>query len=540
MADKDSGGAEDGIQPAAHGEAYPGPPDYPAPPDPNAPQPYPYQQHPQQQYSQQHPQQQDSRPYPPQQHPPQQYPQNGPGQPHPPQDYSPQHPQQAHPPVDYSRQPYSPPYPPQQYRRQNEPGPPYPPQAYPPQQDPPNGPGQPYPPQAYPPQQYPPQNYTGQLHPPAYPPPSWPPRQYPPQQYGPYGPQYPQRRRPWFTGPPPGVPYHRMARTAAMRWWHLIVGTLAIIVAGFVVITGLMLALMLVWYLATGNELPLAGEPSSTDLIFTDDTADLAASLAVIAIFLPIILLAAVVIQHRRPGTLASVLGRLRWRWLLACLAAAIVTCLVSYGLSVAVASTIEDPSGEASWVGWSRFALPALVVVLLVPFQAAAEEFFFRGWLLQGIAAYTLEGRRGQLARRLAPLFGTAWPAIVLSGIVFVLGHGYTGWGMLDVFGFAVVSGWLAVRTGGLESSIAIHVANNLVAFLLSAAAGDLGLEQGSVRWQYLLTDLLPLIGYAAFILWLARRKQVATVTQPSSGSPRSQLSNESGSHPGTPSTAR
>lgn len=481
MADKDSGEAGDDIRPAAHGEAYPGPADYAAPP-----QPYPPQQHPQQQYSQQ--------PQNPQQnaHTP------------PAQDYPPQHAQQPH-----SQQHQQPQYPMAQ---------PYPPQDYP----------------RYAPQQYPPQNFPGQPYPPAYPP-----QQYP-QQYGPYGPGYPQARRPWFTGPPPGVPYHRMARTAAMRWWHLIVGTLGIFVAGFVVITGLMLALMLVWYLATGNELPLASQASNTDLIFKNDTADLAASLAVIAIFLPIILLAATVIQRRRPGTLASVLGRLRWRWLFTCLVAAVVTCLVSYGLSVAVATTINDPGGEASWVGWSRFAVPALVVVLLVPLQATAEEFFFRGWLLQGIAGYTLEGRRSALARRLAPVFGTAWPAIVLSGIVFVLGHGYTGWGILDVFGFAVVSGWLAVRTGGLESSIGIHVANNLVAFLLSAAAGDTGLEQGAVRWQYMLTDLLPLIGYAVFVVWLSRRKQVATVTQPSSGSPRSQVSNEPGSHPGTPSTAR
>ena len=58
--------------------------------------------------------------------------------------------------------------------------------------------------------------------------------------------------------------------------------------AGFVVITGLMFALMLVWYLATGNALPLVSEPSSTDLIFNNDTADLAASLAVLAIFLPL------------------------------------------------------------------------------------------------------------------------------------------------------------------------------------------------------------------------------------------------------------
>jgi membrane protease YdiL (CAAX protease family) len=403
-------------------------------------------------------------------------------------------------------------------------------------------PGPPTYPAAPTPQSYPqpdPQSYPAP-YPPQY---QGPAPQYPPYpQYQPPG-DWPQQRRPWFTGPPPGTPYHRMARTAAMRWWHLIVGTLAIIAGGFFVITGLMFALMLAWFVSTGDDLPLVSEPSGTDLIFTDDTADLAAALAVIAIFLPLILLAAIVIQRRHPGTLSSVLGRLRWRWLLTCAIPAIVTCLVSFGLSVVVATSTDDPAGEASWVGWSRFAGPALLIVLLVPLQSAAEEYFFRGWLLQGIAAYTLDTRRGRLARRLAPLFRTAWPAIVLSGVVFVFGHAYTGWGIVDIFGFAVLSGWLSVRTGGLESSIVIHVANNVTAFLFSAAAGDLGLEQGSVRWQYVVTDLLPLIGYAAAVLWLARRKQVATVTladQSSSGSPSSQFSQGSGSHPGTPSTAR
>jgi CAAX protease family protein len=358
----------------------------------------------------------------------------------------------------------------------------------------------------------------------------------------PQQPYQPAARRPWIQAPPPGTPYHRLARTPAQRWWQAVAGTLAIVAAGLVVVAGGLLAGTIAWYTLTGRELPvLTGPTPSGDLLFSDETADLAFALGVIAVYLPIVLLAALVFQRRRPGTLSSVVGRLRWRWLLTCFGLAAATCLVSYGLSVLVSGLVDDPGEQVEWVGWSRFAVPALVILVLVPLQSAAEEYFFRGWLLQSIAGCTLETRSGRLARRLSVMFRTPWPAIVISAIVFVFSHGYTGWGMVDVFGFAVVSGWLAVRTGGLESSIAIHVANNLVAFGFSAAAGQLDIVQGSVPWPYVFTDLLPLAGYAAAVLWLVRRRRIATVTpQSSSGIEVSQPSQESGSQFGTPSTAR
>lgn len=345
-----------------------------------------------------------------------------------------------------------------------------------------------------------------------------------------------------YFGPvPPGVRYHRVARTARLRWWHLPVGTLGIAVLGFFAVAALITGVYLIWWASTGSEPGLA-DGSGSDILFRNDTADIGAALGTIAVFLPMIFVAAVVIDRRRPGYLSSVAGRLRWRWLLVCALPAVATCVVSYVLSVLVGSAIDDPDAEGTFVGWSAFVVPLIVVVVLVPLQSATEEYFFRGWLIQGIGAYTLETRRGRLAHRLRPLFGTPWPAIVVSGALFVAGHGYTGWGIVDIFGFAVLSGWLTVRTGGLEASIAIHVANNLFAFGFSAAVGDLGLDQGAVPWQYVLTDLLPLIGYAAMVLWLAKRRElrVRTPAQPSSGSLPSQVSQESGSQPGTPSTAR
>jgi hypothetical protein len=74
---------------------------------------------------------------------------------------------------------------------------------------------------------------------------------------------------------------------------------------------------------------------------------------------------------------------------------------------------------------------------------------------------------------------------------------------------------GWLAVRTGGLEAPIALHVVNNVLAFLPSAAAGNLdqALRQGSVPWQSLAGTVVQLIVFAGIVLILARKWAIQTV---------------------------
>ena len=59
----------------------------------------------------------------------------------------------------------------------------------------------------------------------------------------------------------------------------------------------------------------------------------------------------------------------------------------------------------------------------------------------------------------------------------------------MVDIFLFALTVGWLTVRTGGLEAGIALHALNNLLAFLLPAAIGQLSGwdDQGGAPWTLL-----------------------------------------------------
>src|SRR5690606_27199945 len=126
------------------------------------------------------------------------------------------------------------------------------------------------------------------------------------------------------------------------------------------------------------------------DLTFADPVTGLALTLGAIAIAIPVVYCAAALVQRRPPGTLSSVAGRLRWRWLLTCVPVAFgagvlgnVTLAVVYGVTGA------DSAGVFGWVGWEAFLPGLLVTLLLVPFQAAAEEYVFRGWVLQAFGAF-------------------------------------------------------------------------------------------------------------------------------------------------------
>ncbi len=293
----------------------------------------------------------------------------------------------------------------------------------------------------------------------------------------------------WLREAPPGRPFHQLARHDMYRWWRPLLGLLFIVVVGIGVMLGLALGMELVVWALTGDWL----EFGSGEVLFTNDLANLFALIGSIAILLPVVFLATLMVERRPIGSLSSVQGALRWRWLALCLVPAVGYMLASIGLSALV--DLTEPGAESfTWIGWAEFWPALLVIVLLVPVQAAAEEYAFRGWLLQAVGSWTSR-------------FGSsAWPAIVISAIPFVVGHGYTDWGPVDIGLFAVATGWVVVRTGGLEAAIALHVVNNLTGLTAAASEGDLSLEQGAVPWTDTLSTAVPLLVWAVVVVWMFR----------------------------------
>lgn len=81
------------------------------------------------------------------------------------------------------------------------------------------------------------------------------------------------------------VPYHRLARTDAHRWWRPVLGTAFIVVAGAV--------LALLAYLIFGAAAALAGRPDvAGEVPAFGALGDLAISFLIVATLLPVTLLA--------------------------------------------------------------------------------------------------------------------------------------------------------------------------------------------------------------------------------------------------------
>lgn len=293
------------------------------------------------------------------------------------------------------------------------------------------------------------------------------------------------------TAAAPGSPYHRLAHTARHRWWrHLL--------AFLVVVVGWTLGAAVVYGVAATAAL-VADRPMGADgLPSLGGHADLALMFAMVAVLLPVTVLAVWWLERRPAGSLSSVTGRLRLRWLAWCLLPAAVALALILGLGTLVT---PDAADEGAWAGWRSFGISLALLVVFVPVQAAAEEYAFRGFLLQAVGAFL---------RR-------PWVPILVQAVLFAAVHGWgTPWGFADLVVFGMLTGYLTIRTGGLEAAIALHVVNNLVAAGLAAALGQFSIDEtaADLPWQMVLVDVPVLVAYTLVILWLAKRRRLAVVS--------------------------
>lgn len=254
----------------------------------------------------------------------------------------------------------------------------------------------------------------------------------------------------------PALSYHQLASSDARhRWWRpLVVGLVA---AG---LYGALMVVLLIVGVLTSLAVPRVDtvlQRFFAEPLDLGDPVAFALLLASVALMLPALLVATRLTGSRPVGLLSSVAGRLRWKWLWTTTALAFAVWLPVMAAWLAYESVTGTL--EVRQVAPATMITLLATTLLLVPFQAAAEECVFRGYLAQALGSWLRH-----------PAF-----AVLLPVPLFVAGHGYGLLGAIDVGVFAVVCGWLAWRTGGLEAPIAAHVANNMVLMALSAVGlGD------------------------------------------------------------------
>lgn len=230
----------------------------------------------------------------------------------------------------------------------------------------------------------------------------------------------------------------------------------------------------------------------------------LAAGMVALALLTPWSML----LQRWLYGVPARSLHSLRERLRLDLLARAALVSLPIWTVYMAVITLLPG----VNRVEWAVADLIAclVVTVVLVPLQAAGEEYAFRGLALRIGASWGAGPRSGLVI------------GLLVSSLLFTLVHfAADPWLNLYYFVFGVCLGVIAWRSGGLEIPIVLHAVNNVLAFLYVIVLHmdlNAGFDRSAGVGSPLLLLSCAIFVAAAGIVWL-RTRRPATAGLPAAG---------------------
>jgi uncharacterized protein len=259
--------------------------------------------------------------------------------------------------------------------------------------------------------------------------------------------------------------YQQLLRGPRFRWWR---PPLAILLA-------LMFALLILLTLYVMFRMAGFGQAARASF----EAGDLAPGAFVflnlgLASLVPACMLATRIAHGMGAGYASSVVGRFRWRWAWRC---TLITVPV-YLACVLLGLLVEGPEGAIP----AQQGLLLLAIFATTPLQAAGEEYFFRGLLLQNTGAWS---RHPGVALVMSTVLTTA---------LFTAAHGSADpWIGIDLALGSVAGCILIWRTGGLEAAIVLHAVNNVVGMATTVVFG--GWAEGFVGPESQGEPLDPLV---------------------------------------------
>lgn len=295
--------------------------------------------------------------------------------------------------------------------------------------------------------------------------------------------------------------YHQLHHARGRKVWKSVVGALLAGFVGFIVVP----VLWLVVFVLVGVVF-IDRDPEQ----FMEEVSGLASMtpwtmaflFLTLASLIPTVWAVNKLMHGLGLGWVTSVFGRMRWKYFLVCLGLAVLALAATLMVSALTPQDAMDV-GPTEVNDFTRTTLDfLLLVVLLVPLQAAGEEYLFRGYLTQACGG----------------LFSAPWVsrtvAVVVPAFLFALAHGAQDPPIFfDRLAFGLVAGVLVIVTGGLEAAIAMHVLNNYVAFSLALAFTDMdtALQPTAGTWWTLPSTLTQSFVYLALAWWAGRKMGLA-----------------------------
>ena len=202
-----------------------------------------------------------------------------------------------------------------------------------------------------------------------------------------------------------------------------------------------------------------------------------------IAVFIPAIYIASKIVRDRPFSSYASSRGGWNWKLYFKCL-------LIPLAVYI-IANVISIPFDNNPKTSTSQVSLITMVLsLILIPLQCIAEEYVFRGALMQALGSW----------------FKIPILAIIIQAILFALLHSYDALGVVSIAISGVVYGLLAWRTNGIEAGAAIHSINNLMGFYIVALG--LGSISSKVSITEFIIDVAITLISAAALYYIGNKK--------------------------------
>lgn len=201
------------------------------------------------------------------------------------------------------------------------------------------------------------------------------------------------------------------------------------------------------------------------------------------AIILPALLISIRIVKERPFSSYLSSNGGWNWYTFFKSILISIIVCSVFYiiGFFAGGVPLQENILFDTSGL---------IVLTIMLPIQCIAEEYLFRGFLMQTFGAW----------------FGKPIIAIILQSACFALFHPYNINGMVAIFISGTIYGTIVHKTGGLEAVCAIHILTNYIAFYSSGFG--FSKVTSNVDTPSLIISVVMDVVFALAVLWIVRKK--------------------------------
>ena len=203
-------------------------------------------------------------------------------------------------------------------------------------------------------------------------------------------------------------------------------------------------------------------------------------NLGTLAIAIPLLALTALIVRDRPFSSYSSARGGWDWGLFGRMMLLALVICGVPNLVWILLD---HEPLN-------SQFTIATfLLLTVMGPLQCIAEEYMFRGLIMQTFGGW----------------FRLPAAAVILQALIFMAMHPYNLTGKLTILATGCMMGLMAWISRGIEASSAIHIVNNMVAFYAD------GLGIGAIGSEVSTLDLaMTLIIDAAYVavLLILRKK--------------------------------